>query len=98
MQIFFVEELLYSFVIAVTKVSILIFYLRLFTEPWFRSVSYCMLGITVVYGVAQLLAIILLCAPISFNWTQWDGQHAGKVHPLARQLLVCFATRSAFRT
>ncbi|KAI3548704.1 CFEM domain-containing protein [Colletotrichum filicis] len=76
--LFFVEELLYSFVVAVTKLSILIFYLRLFAETWFRVVCYVMLGVTTVYGIGQILAIVLVCSPVSYNWTQWDGEHQGK--------------------
>ncbi|KAL0766921.1 hypothetical protein CaCOL14_010492 [Colletotrichum acutatum] len=76
--LFFVEELLYSFVVAVTKLSILIFYLRLFAETWFRVVCYVMLGVTTVYGIGQILGIVLVCSPVSYNWTQWDGEHKGK--------------------
>ncbi|EXF86204.1 CFEM domain-containing protein [Colletotrichum fioriniae PJ7] len=76
--LFFVEELLYSFVVAVTKLSILIFYLRLFAETWFRVVCYVMLGVTTVYGIGQILGIVFVCSPVSYNWTQWDGEHQGK--------------------
>ncbi|KAK1546422.1 CFEM domain-containing protein [Colletotrichum paranaense] len=76
--LFFIEELLYSFVVAVTKLSILIFYLRLFAETWFRVVCYVMLGVTTVYGIGQILGIVLVCSPVSYNWTQWDGEHQGK--------------------
>ncbi|KAF4780690.1 CFEM domain-containing protein [Colletotrichum scovillei] len=76
--LFFVEELLYSFVVAVTKLSILIFYLRLFAETWFRVVCYIMLGVTTIYGIGQILGIVLVCSPVSYNWTQWDGEHQGK--------------------
>ncbi|KZL75391.1 CFEM domain-containing protein [Colletotrichum tofieldiae] len=76
--LFFVEELLYAFVVAVTKLSILLFYLRLFNEPWFRTFCYIMLGLTTVYGLEQMLAIALICTPISYNWTRWDGQHSGQ--------------------
>ncbi|KXH26758.1 hypothetical protein CSAL01_00304 [Colletotrichum salicis] len=76
--LFFVEELLYSFVVAVTKLSILIFYLRLFAEAWFRIVCYVMIGITTIYGVGQILGIVLVRSPVSYNWTQWDGEHQGK--------------------
>ncbi|KAK2049436.1 hypothetical protein LZ31DRAFT_538303 [Colletotrichum somersetense] len=60
-----------------TKVSILIFYLRLFNEPWFRVFCYVMLALTTIYGIGQMLAITMICTPISYNWTQWDGKHLG---------------------
>ncbi|KAK1977047.1 CFEM domain-containing protein [Colletotrichum cereale] len=37
-----------------------------------------MLALTTVYGVGQMLAIALVCTPISYNWTQWDGKHLGE--------------------
>ncbi|OHW97967.1 CFEM domain-containing protein [Colletotrichum incanum] len=76
--LFFVEELLYAFVVAVTKLSILLFYLRLFNEPWFRMFCYVMLGLTTAYGLGQMLVIALICTPVSYNWTRWDGQHSGQ--------------------
>ncbi|KAF3806854.1 hypothetical protein GCG54_00007104 [Colletotrichum gloeosporioides] len=76
--IFFAEELFYSFVVAVTKLSVIIFYLRLFQESWFRKACYGLFGITTMYGIGQILAIIFVCSPVSYNWTRWDGQHAGQ--------------------
>ncbi|KZL82463.1 cfem domain-containing protein [Colletotrichum incanum] len=78
LKLFFVEELLYAFVVAVTKLSILLFYLRLFNEPWFRMFCYVMLGLTTAYGLGQMLVIALICTPVSYNWTRWDGQHSGQ--------------------
>ncbi|OLN97882.1 hypothetical protein CCHL11_02495 [Colletotrichum chlorophyti] len=78
LKLFFVEELLYAFVVSVTKVSVLIFYLRLFPEPWFRVACYLTLTITTLYGLGQSFAIILICSPVSFNWTQWDREHPGQ--------------------
>ncbi|KAK1964481.1 CFEM domain-containing protein [Colletotrichum sublineola] len=37
-----------------------------------------MLALTTVYGIGQMLAITLVCTPISYNWTQWDGKHFGE--------------------
>lgn len=38
-----------------------------------------MLGVTTVYGIGQILGIVFVCSPVSYNWTQWDGEHQGKV-------------------
>ncbi|KAK1995419.1 hypothetical protein LX36DRAFT_582446 [Colletotrichum falcatum] len=86
--IFFVEELLYGFVVAFTKLSILIFYLRLFNEPRFRVLCYVMLALTAVYGIGQLLAITLICTPTSYNWTRWDGKHLGQCGSVATMTFV----------
>ncbi|WYZ35890.1 hypothetical protein EsH8_X_000537 [Colletotrichum jinshuiense] len=65
LRIFFVEELLYSFVIAVTKVSILIFYLRLFTEPWFRSCGNVAVMTFINGGVNIVIDLTLFTLPVT---------------------------------
>lgn len=69
--------------VAITKISILLFYLRLFSEPWFRKTCYTIMGVNAVYGVGQILAIVLVCNPVDYNWTRWDGKHVGSVSVLA---------------
>ncbi|OLN95268.1 hypothetical protein CCHL11_08138 [Colletotrichum chlorophyti] len=75
--IFFVDEILYAFVITMTKVSIILFYLRIFREPWFRKACYTILVITLAFGVWHVLQIIFVSWPISYSWTFWDGEHVG---------------------
>ncbi|KAJ0156689.1 hypothetical protein CTA2_12760 [Colletotrichum tanaceti] len=36
------------------------------------------MGVTTVYGLGQLLSIILICSPVEYNWTRWDGNHVGR--------------------
>ncbi|KZL72907.1 CFEM domain-containing protein, partial [Colletotrichum tofieldiae] len=76
--VFFLEEFMYAFVICSTKVSIILFYLRIFPEPWFRKACLTILIMTAIFGVWHILQILFVSWPISYNWTFWDGRHSGR--------------------
>ncbi|PGH18993.1 hypothetical protein AJ79_00026 [Helicocarpus griseus UAMH5409] len=59
----------------VTKVSILFFYLRIFTSRDFKVIAYSVMGITVAYGTAVVLAVLFQCQPVHMAWKHWDGEH-----------------------
>lgn len=65
-------------VIWLTKISILLLYLRLFPNEEFRRLAKVGLVICTVAGMSFLCASIFQCFPVSFNWTFWDGEHTGK--------------------
>ncbi|KAL0941554.1 CFEM domain-containing protein [Colletotrichum truncatum] len=78
LMIFFVEELLYAFMVSTTKISIILFYLRIFREPWFRTVCYILFAATTCFGIWHIMQIIFVSSPISYSWTFWDGEHIGQ--------------------
>ncbi|KAK1958661.1 hypothetical protein LY78DRAFT_591702, partial [Colletotrichum sublineola] len=76
--VFFIDEIMYAIIISVTKISIILFYLRIFPEPWFRRACRLFLYITGMFGVWHIFQILFVCWPIDYNWTYWDGKHSGK--------------------
>jgi len=64
--------------IALTKISILLFYLRIFPDRSFRLWAYITLAFCVLYMLAIVPAVIAQCIPISLAWERWDGPHDGK--------------------
>jgi hypothetical protein len=74
---FFIEEFLYTFQVVFTKISIILLYLRIFPKDSFRIQCWVLIGTTAAFGVSCVLSALLLCRPISYNWTSWDGQHPG---------------------
>ncbi|OLN81592.1 hypothetical protein CCHL11_05467, partial [Colletotrichum chlorophyti] len=76
--VFFIEEILYIIVICSTKISMIIFYLRIFYEPWVRKACHTLLAGTITFGVAYMLHAVFANWPISYSWTFWDGLHEGK--------------------
>lgn len=72
-----------------TKVSIILLYLRIFPKeiaPRFYRICWTINVILVAYALAFMIQFIAGCKPISFFWTQWDGQQVG--HCVDNRLVV----------
>ena len=79
-QLFFVLEFVYIGILALTKISILLLYLRIFpstVSTWFRYSCFAMIGINTAYMVAFWFSILFECDPIGHVWKVWDGEHQG---------------------
>jgi hypothetical protein len=63
---------------ALTKISILLFYLRIFLEHNFRRWVKLTIAVTIIYLLAFVPATALQCFPIKLAWTRWDGMQQGK--------------------
>ncbi|KAJ0413462.1 hypothetical protein BJY00DRAFT_319763 [Aspergillus carlsbadensis] len=77
-HICFCFEGLYIASITLTKVSMLLLFLRLFPDENFRRATYFVLAFTTCWGTATIFALIFACKPISYFWHMWDGEHEGK--------------------
>ncbi|WQF76544.1 hypothetical protein CDEST_01558 [Colletotrichum destructivum] len=77
--IFFFSEIMYAIVITMTKISVVLFYLRIFYEPSFRKACLAIFTITIIFGIWHILQIVFVSWPVSYNWTFWDGRHTGRV-------------------
>jgi hypothetical protein len=77
-KIFYFTELLYLTSIGLTKISILLFYLRIFPHRGLRRIIYFTIVLCVLYIIAFVTATALQCLPISLAWNRWDGEHGGK--------------------
>jgi hypothetical protein len=63
-----------------TKISIIFLYLRIFPKTVsarFSYVSWAVIAGLLSYCVGFLVYSGFQCAPISYFWTQWDGEHKG---------------------
>lgn len=78
LEIFYFEEILYLMAISLTKVSILLFYLRIFPDRRLRQAIFVTIGVTVLYMVTFSIASALQCQPVHLAWNRWDGEHEGK--------------------
>ncbi|KAH6629844.1 hypothetical protein C7974DRAFT_359898 [Boeremia exigua] len=78
LEIFYYTELLYLASVALTKISILLFYLRIFPQKSLRKKIYFTIGLCIAYIIAFVIATALQCLPIRFAWERWDGEHHGK--------------------
>lgn len=78
LRLFYLAEIFYLTTTILTKVSILFFYLRVFTNPTFRLVVWGIIATCMAFFVAFTFPLIFQCAPVSYAWTRWDGEHSGR--------------------
>ncbi|KAF2186281.1 hypothetical protein K469DRAFT_631075 [Zopfia rhizophila CBS 207.26] len=78
LYIYYFDESFYLSSIALTKISILLFYLRIFPNRIFRRWVYLTIGLCSVYILSFIPATIFQCLPIHIAWERWDGEHHGK--------------------
>ncbi|KAI1650452.1 uncharacterized protein F4817DRAFT_261547 [Daldinia loculata] len=74
LRLYFFDELLYITALALTKISILFFYLKVFPKRSFRLCTYALIAINLVYAITYDLLLIFQCNPIKGAWLQWDGE------------------------
>ncbi|KAK7185671.1 hypothetical protein DPSP01_007456 [Paraphaeosphaeria sporulosa] len=78
LHIYYFDEMLYLSSIALTKISILLFYLRIFPNPTFRKLVWVGIAYCVGYILGTILALIFQCKPLNLAWTHWDNEHPGQ--------------------
>lgn len=74
---FFLTEIQYFISLTALKLSLLLFYLRIFPSMAVKRLLWATVAFVVSFGISFTLAALLQCQPISFFWTKWDGEHQG---------------------
>lgn len=69
--------------LAFTKVSILLFYLRVFRRPVFRTIVTVIIGFVIASGLAFISAIIFQCNPVAGAWDRTLSSKCIDVNGLA---------------
>lgn len=77
MQLTWLSEILYMVALGLTKVAMLLLYLKVFPGQTFRRICFVMVAICLAYIPATALATAFNCTPVSYNWTGWTGQTEG---------------------
>jgi hypothetical protein len=74
---FYAMEILYFAQVALLKLSLLFFYMRIFPGPKIQRLLWATIIFDVVFGVVFVFIAIFQCRPINFYWKSWDGEHQG---------------------
>jgi hypothetical protein len=74
----YVLAIVYFLLIAMVKLTLLFFFLRIFPKPIIQKLLWATIAFDVLYGVAFAFAAIFSCQPISHFWTQWDTATSGQ--------------------
>ncbi|KAH7021377.1 uncharacterized protein B0I36DRAFT_275940 [Microdochium trichocladiopsis] len=71
---FWILTLLYFADMALLKLSILLFFLRIFPDHKFRRVIWFTIVGVGLFGLSFVLAALFQCWPFSYNWTRWNDR------------------------
>ncbi|CAI6092811.1 unnamed protein product [Clonostachys chloroleuca] len=74
LKFFYVSEILYLVALGLCKVSIVVFYLRIFNDKTFRIASYATLGVVVFPSIVMVFVQIFQCRPLELVWLGWRLQ------------------------
>lgn len=85
LKIYYFDEDLYLTALPLVKISILLFYLRIFPQIWFRYACFATMAACVGYGIAFFLVSVFQCQPLDLAWNHWDGEHPGKCNDINAQ-------------
>ncbi|WQF86882.1 Putative extracellular membrane protein, CFEM [Colletotrichum destructivum] len=67
-QLFYVVQQLYILIQVFAKISILLFFSRIFPARWFQLTVRCFIAFLLIHGLVFLLVIVFQCTPISSTW------------------------------
>jgi hypothetical protein len=74
MQLFYIDETFYLVILALTKISILYFYLRIFPTRGFRIAAYIIMGWVAISHLIFVFMQVFQCTPINYVWEGWTGE------------------------
>lgn len=63
--------------IAAVKLSLLLFYLRIFPSHTMRVLLWGTIAFDVLFGAGFVVASVVQCFPVDHFWHKWDGEHRG---------------------
>ncbi|KAH7304200.1 integral membrane protein [Stachybotrys elegans] len=70
MQVILSFQLLYMMALTFVKLSVLVFYQRIFVSPGMKKLVYATIGLIIVWCISHSLAMLFICHPTAFWWDQ----------------------------
>ncbi|GAB0132374.1 hypothetical protein EsDP_00000814 [Epichloe bromicola] len=74
---FFIIDVLYFLQIALVKLAMLFFFLRVFPARDVRRLLWGTVAFTAVYAIVFFCVGLFSCKPVSYFWTRWDQGQGG---------------------
>jgi hypothetical protein len=69
---FYILQTMYFALVAMVKLNLLFFYLRIFPSRTIKWLLWPTVAFTVLFGLGFIVSSVLICHPISFVWTRWS--------------------------
>ncbi|KAK8007509.1 hypothetical protein PG989_001499 [Apiospora arundinis] len=89
--LFYIAEFAYVIESTLTKVSILLLYLRIFPDRQFRKHIFILMGVMGLFCVAFVVTLLTYCVPFDYTWARWDNELTGKCINMDAQTYTCAA-------
>ena len=87
-QLWYAALFLYGFTRTMSRISILLFYFRIFERTPGHRFRVALLVFDVISCSALLVLTLFPCIPVSLFWTRWDGlSRAGKCIDFKKEVL-----------
>jgi hypothetical protein len=77
LKYWYIIAIIYFLQTTLVKLAFIAFYMRIFTTRTTRKVLWGTFVLVALWGLTFVLLGTLVCNPISYLWTQWDGLHDG---------------------
>ncbi|RCI11033.1 hypothetical protein L249_5188 [Ophiocordyceps polyrhachis-furcata BCC 54312] len=77
-RFFFILEILYFADVAMIKMALIFFYVRIFPAREVRRLLRGTLAFVALFGLVFTAIAIFQCVPINYYWWRWDGEHSGR--------------------
>jgi hypothetical protein len=68
LHLVYIAENIYVWDLALTKISVLVFYLRIFPNTWFRYAAFATIGMITISTTIISLITVFSCHPIPYFW------------------------------
>lgn len=83
LKVFWISEFLYIIAITLIKVSILLFYLRIFPSKSFWVIDSIVMASVIAFGFAISLVVVFQCKPVSGAWDRLIHSKCVNINALA---------------
>ncbi|KAH8654646.1 hypothetical protein BGZ60DRAFT_332854, partial [Tricladium varicosporioides] len=88
-QFQWIYEILYVWVQTFSKIAILMFYLRIFPQTWFRRTCICFIVAMLLHGFGFFLPIIFQCTPVALAYNKALHGKCLNLHAIALVGAIC---------
>jgi hypothetical protein len=66
---------MYNLALVLTKISIVLQYMRIFTQKKIQKLCFIMIGILIVYGIWTIFGSFFMCLPVAYFWDKTIDGH-----------------------
>ncbi|KAK8012183.1 major facilitator superfamily protein [Apiospora arundinis] len=89
--LFYIAEFAYVIESTLTKISILLLYLRIFPDRKFRKHVFMLMVVMALFCAAFVVTLLTYCVPFDYTWMRWNNERHGKCINMDAQTYTCAA-------